>query len=430
MLRIAEHFEKSDTGRQRRANEDSYFVRSPIFVVADGMGGAQAGEVASKIAVEGFEEQLASDDSGSVEQLLAERARDANKRIYQLARSDAARTGMGTTLTVAYLSDEGLSIAHVGDSRAYVWRDGRLSLLTEDHSLVAELVKSGKLTPEEAVDHPQRSIITRALGPDAHVDVDTLTYRARAGDVFLLCSDGLTSMISDDVVEEVLRANDDLPAAGNALIAAANEAGGRDNITVVLFRVEEVGATDDRDDDQPTNAGQSGPTTGEVRQAVREATVISSAAEPARGATRVSPPERRSDATQAPPPPARAQGPMTTVRRRPSAPPEPSSRRRRVLVPVLVSLVVLGLVATGAWIASQTVYFLGTNEQGLVTVFRGVPYELPGGLELYSANFVSGVAYGQLPRARRRSLLDHKLRSHDDARDLVRRLELGQLAAG
>ena len=122
---------------------------------------------------------------------------------------------------------------------------------------------------------------------------------------------------------------------------------------------------------------------------------------------------------------------MTTVMRRPSAPPpEPPSRRRRALVPVLVTLVVFGLVATGAWIASQSVYFLGPNEQGLVTVFRGVPYELPGGLDLYSANFVSGVAYGQLPPARRKSLLDHKLRSHDDARDLVRRLELGQLAAG
>ena len=169
-----------------------------MFVVADGMGGAQAGEVASRIAVEAFEQGLP--DSGSPEERLATRAREANQRIYELSRADHERAGMGTTLTAAYL-DDSLAIAHVGDSRAYLFRDGTLKRLTQDHSLVDELVRRGKLTEEQAAEHPQRSIITRALGPGAdgrgrHLD---LSGRAPAT-VLLLCSDGLTSMISEERV--------------------------------------------------------------------------------------------------------------------------------------------------------------------------------------------------------------------------------------
>ena len=162
MLRAAETALKTDTGRQRRDNEDNAFARAPVFVVADGMGGAQAGEVASKIAIETFEQGLP--DSGSPEERLAERVREANHQIYELSRSDRERAGMGTTLTAAYVDDTSVAIAHVGDSRAYLFRDGTLERLTQDHSLVEELVRQGKLTPEQAAGHPQRSIITRALG--------------------------------------------------------------------------------------------------------------------------------------------------------------------------------------------------------------------------------------------------------------------------
>ena len=238
MLRVAEQYAGSDTGRQRRANEDSLLARSPLFVVADGMGGAQAGEVASRIAVESFQHGL--EDTIDAEAGLARHAHAANDRIHELSHSHAEQAGMGTTLTAVYVGEEEVAIAHVGDSRAYCLREGELLRLTDDHSLVDELLRQGKITPEEAVDHPQRSVITRALGPEPSVEVDTRSYSARPGDVYLLCSDGLTTMLAEERVAELLRSHPRLSDAGEALIAAANEAGGRDNITVVLLRLEEL----------------------------------------------------------------------------------------------------------------------------------------------------------------------------------------------
>ncbi|MEA2160589.1 MAG: family protein phosphatase, partial [Solirubrobacteraceae bacterium] len=236
MLRAAETVRRTDTGRQRRGNEDSSLARPPVFVVADGMGGAQAGEVASQIAVEAFEHGLPS--TGTPEQRLAEIVQQANRRIHDVSRVEQERAGMGTTLTAAFLDDRQVAIAHVGDSRAYLFRDGALKRLTRDHSLVGELVRQGKLTEEQAEEHPQRSIITRALGPEPTVEVDTWTYPANAGDVLMLCSDGLTSMIPEELIAETLANATSLEDAADELIAQANEAGGRDNITVVLFRLE------------------------------------------------------------------------------------------------------------------------------------------------------------------------------------------------
>ena len=239
MLRAADTIWKTDTGRQRRDNEDNAFVRAPLFVVADGMGGAQAGEVASKLAVDEFHEALP--DEGSAEERLIDRIRAANRRIYELSRTEHEHAGMGTTLTAAYLDDDDhLAVAHVGDSRAYIFRDGELTRLTQDHSLVEELVRQGKLTEEQAAEHPQRSIITRALGIEGDVEVDTWSYSMRAGDVVLLCSDGLTSMIGEDTIGRILGGETSLDRAADQLIGAANDAGGRDNITVVLFRIEET----------------------------------------------------------------------------------------------------------------------------------------------------------------------------------------------
>ena len=253
MLRAADSVWKTDTGRQRRDNEDSAYVRVPLYVVADGMGGAQAGEVASALAVEEFQRGLPDSDADhpTAEQRLAARVRDANRRIYETAQVEREHSGMGTTLTAVYVDGADLAIAHVGDSRAYVLRGGELTRLTHDHSLVEELMRRGKLTPEQAAEHPQRSIITRALGIEPDVEVDTWTYPGRAGDVVLLCSDGLTSMIEEDQVAEVLRSEPDLDRAGERLIEAANEAGGRDNITVVLFRLVET------DDERPQDPGET-----------------------------------------------------------------------------------------------------------------------------------------------------------------------------
>ena len=203
-LRAADTASRTDTGRQRRDNEDSAFARAPLFVIADGMGGAQAGEVASRMAVEAFTDALP--DAGSHEERLAQRAQDANRQIYEMSRSAHERAGMGTTLTAVYVEEAGLAVAHVGDSRAYLYRHGELGRLTQDHTLVEELLRRGKLTEEQAAEHPQRSIITRALGVDPIVEVDTRTYAGRSGDVVLLCSDGLTSMISEQEIAEVLAA--------------------------------------------------------------------------------------------------------------------------------------------------------------------------------------------------------------------------------
>ncbi len=404
MLRSAAgHFAHSDTGRARRANEDAYFARAPVFVVADGMGGAQAGEVASQLAVEAFERALGDIGTSSAEQLLAERVLEANARIHEMSQASQDRAGMGTTLTAAHVGDHDVAVAHVGDSRAYRLRGGGFERLTEDHSLVEEMRRRGQLTAQEADEHPQRSIITRALGPEPDVLVDTYSWRGEAGDVYLLCSDGLTSMVPESRVADIVRASSSMRDAGRRLIAAANDAGGRDNITVVLFELEEID-TPDPAVDQPTQVGMTVPASTSASAA------LASALPPA------------------PPAPAAA-------RRRllPTAPTGSGAGGRRrgrrlgAVFAVLALLIVpLGL---GAYIANQAVYFVGTDDEGFVTMYRGLPYALPAGIDLYSPTYVSGVPLQSLPASRRERLIDHTLRSHDDAADLVRELERGRVAS-
>jgi protein phosphatase len=237
----------TDTGRRRRRNEDAYVCEPPLFAIADGMGGAQAGEVASRLAAAvleegGLDHAAADDGEGRVANLIQE----ANRRVFQRASEDAATSGMGTTMTVALVDSRAGEIAfgHVGDSRAYRVRDGELEQLTQDHSLVGELVRSGKISPEEAESHPQRSVITRALGTEADVDVDTFTREAEPDDVYLLCSDGLTDMLSDHEILELLDGAPALDVAARRLVEAANSRGGEDNITVVVFELV-AGAVED-----------------------------------------------------------------------------------------------------------------------------------------------------------------------------------------
>jgi PPM family protein phosphatase len=226
----------TDTGKKRRRNEDEYVVEPPLFAIADGMGGAQAGELASSLAAGAVRDDETV--SGSGERRVAELIQEANRRVYQRSSQDASASGMGTTMTVALVEDGAVVFGHVGDSRAYLIRDGRLEQLTEDHSLVAELVRSGKLSPEEAETHPQRSVITRALGTDPDVDVDTFSIPTHPGDLFMLCSDGLTSMVEDEAILEAVEKNrGNLQTAVKALIRAANKGGGEDNITVVFFEI-------------------------------------------------------------------------------------------------------------------------------------------------------------------------------------------------
>ena len=237
-MRIAASHAGTDPGRKRRINEDSFVIAPPLFAVADGMGGAQAGEVASALAAGALEESGANDGG---ERRVAELIQEANRRVHERATTDAATAGMGTTITAALVEPDGRVVfGHVGDSRAYLLRDDKLEQLTNDHTLVAELVRRGELSPGEAQVHPQRSVITRALGTDPDVDIDTFAVDARPGDIYLICSDGLSSMVGSRDIEEILRRNrTDLEGASRALIQAANRGGGEDNITAVLFAVEE-----------------------------------------------------------------------------------------------------------------------------------------------------------------------------------------------
>jgi serine/threonine protein phosphatase PrpC len=420
MLRVAEQYVGTDTGRQRRANEDSVLARSPLFVVADGMGGAQAGEVASRLAIESFQHGL--EDATDAEGGLAEYARAANVSIHERSQADAAHAGMGTTLTAVYVGAEEVAIAHVGDSRAYCLRDGELLRLTDDHSLVDELIRQGKLTPEEAVAHPQRSVITRALGPEPEVEIDTRSYRAREGDVYLLCSDGLTTMVPDGALVEILLGHPQLRDAGEALIAAANEAGGRDNITVVLLRVEEVAMAG--------TPGADGPDTLTGIPVLGANGSQASVPAPALPEDSSSPPAPEHFApgdlaSMDRPGVAPRPGPLQP--RRPALATPPRRRRLRRAGVLGVVLGVLVLLGAGVYVASQSVYFIATNNRGLVTLFSGFPYELPGGVKLYSKTFVSGVSASTLSARRQATLLDHSLRSEGNATELIRSLELGQL---
>jgi protein phosphatase len=227
----------SDTGRRRMRNEDALVVRPPLFAVADGMGGARAGEIAARLAADALEDARA-DVAG--EEGIAALIEDANRRIWERSLADPATAGMGTTVTAALVDEPGerVAIGHVGDSRVYLFRGDDFAKLSTDHSLVAELVQSGVLTPEEAERHPQRSAITRALGTDAAVEVEVQTVAGEVGDLFVLCSDGLSVMLGDDEIAAAIEAAGREPqAAGEALVRAANAHGGEDNITVVLFEL-------------------------------------------------------------------------------------------------------------------------------------------------------------------------------------------------
>ena len=281
----------TDTGRRRLRNEDAFICEPPLFAVADGMGGARAGEVAAGLAAAALEE-AGSGTRGA--EGVAELIVEANRRIWERSRNDPRTAGMGTTVTAALVEPESgaVAIGHVGDSRAYLLREGALEQLTTDHSLVAELVESGVLTPEEAERHPQRSAITRALGTEPTVEVDAFTVQAAPGDLFLICSDGLSAMISDDAVSSAIETTGrDPERAADALISAANAGGGEDNITVVVFEIVDDEAPDQLTEHEPVieteSAAASEPADGDEQSQTREPVAARpAAAEPEPEATR------------------------------------------------------------------------------------------------------------------------------------------------
>lgn len=404
-MKLVETAALTDTGRKRRHNEDSHVYAPPLFVVADGMGGAQAGEVASGLVVAAFGDFHEADHLGGTERLAAV-IREANRRIYERATNDAEASGMGTTVTAALIEGDRIAVAHVGDSRAYRIRDGKLEQLTQDHSLVGDLVRSGRLTPEEADVHPQRSVITRALGTDPDVDVDTAVHEAQPGDVLLLCSDGLSSMVPDDVIMRIVSESARLDEAARALVQAANKSGGDDNITTVLFRfgADDAAVVEPRAAPPPPEPDLEDTLTGDEGvtvppEAAPAQTAVFRAADVALLAASA---EKNAPA---PPPPAL-----------------PARRRRRFrwlfwgsLLTMTAALVALA----GAFWGLSRANFVGADEEGHLTIYRGVPWDLAGGVELYRARYVSQVEAVQLSTEERTGLFDHDLTSYAVARDKI-----------
>jgi len=409
------------------------------------MGGHAAGEIASRIAVDSISEFIlhSKEDDGtwphayddhyrrSTNKLMAA-VRMANTRVLEAMRKDARLRGMGTTVVACLADDNTMSFAHVGDSRAYLWRGGVLTRLSDDHSLVAEWVKAGALAPEEAALHPQRSVITRALGADWQVDVDTWTTPARSGDVILLCTDGLTGFVDEAAIASMLAENDDLDAAVNALVAAANAAGGEDNITAVAMRLEvddeAIVATDgaavvadERETGEIDALAESDPSPEGTAVAVAVAAappVAEDAQAPAEPLTSRAVPvplPRSGETLISVPPVVTGFGSGAPVRRR--------GRARRLGVFAAVVALMLCVLWAGL-IGLRWSHFVGVDPaSGKVAVYQGIPYDLGGGIKLFTLVHVSRIPAATLPAARRKRLFDHSLRSSESARSLVAKLE-------
>ncbi len=256
----------TDTGRVRKTNQDAVIVGNGLAGVADGMGGHNAGEVASGALRDGLLEETRGQmpDRETLEKAIQK----VNLQLFNMQEKDATLTGMGTTLTVLWVTESDMIIAQVGDSRAYLIRNGKMTQMTEDHSMVADLVRRGMLTEEEASVHPMRNYITRAVGTDEELEVDIYTEKREAGDRWLICSDGLYGMMSRNILEG-LAAIEDPAEAAEQLMQTALENGGRDNISMVLM-MDDTGAPKNEDADEPTTEDEENGETAPADEAEEE----------------------------------------------------------------------------------------------------------------------------------------------------------------
>ncbi|CAA9405664.1 MAG: Protein serine/threonine phosphatase PrpC, regulation of stationary phase [uncultured Rubrobacteraceae bacterium] len=393
---LLEHHGLTDPGKVRKNNEDSLLVGEgrdeTLFVVADGIGGFEAGEVASSIAVDVLKDVEFSES-------LEDAIREANRRILAAARGDERFHGMGTTVVAMRFGGTGeepvAQISHVGDSRAYLLRGGELKPVTEDHSLVAELVRSGDLTRAQASEHPQKNLITRALGAEEEVEVDTVVLPVEPGDRLLLCSDGLSDMVPETGMSKILTSHPEDPErAARALVGAALEAGGADNVTVVVVDV--------REEDPPAEEVHRGDT-----QELRA----------------ISPEEVRALSPESP----RDRGPRGKKKHMPPRPKrKPGQLERTIVALVRAVAVVLVLAAllTPFYLWGSSRYFLGFDE-GEVVVYRGLPYA-PLGLKLNEEVRRTGLEEADVEERFRNDVESHRLYSDEEqAEAVVRDLEAG-----
>jgi len=397
---------RTDVGRVREGNEDSYMVHEPLFAVADGMGGHQGGEVASNLALAAMEtiaeEPLPDGDSAP---RLAEVVREANRVVLQRAGSDPALSGMGTTLTAVLAGIGGrIHVAHVGDSRAYLLRGGEMSQLTRDQTVVQRLVDEGRISPEEAEIHPQRSILTNAIGVDRDIEVDEASYELEIGDRLLLCSDGLSGMVSEADIKRILVENEDPQAACDALVEAANQAGGQDNITALILDAVE----DQRVSAEPTVAAP--PTVQEERaEEARRAPTTQAAiplpAEAPASGTAAAAAETQPSTPPEPPPagePSVPAGEPVQVGDRYGFGPGRTrgARIRRIILWILIPLLLIagGLFAVKRLFIDNQ-WFVGVSDTGNVALFRGIPAE-PLGFELFTLESETDLQASQVSQLR------------------------------
>lgn len=429
MIRLI-HGAATHLGLVRRQNEDSFVAADGLYAVCDGMGGARAGEVASEAACR----ILAALPEAADAQDLREAVTEANTVIRQRSLADGSLAGMGTTLTAATARGSALTLAQVGDSRAYLWRRGVLRQVTEDHSLVAEMIKRGQLTPEQASVHPHRSIITRALGTEPSVTPDIFDLPLEDGDRVLLCSDGLSGMVPEKELERLLAAGDDPQGVADALVAAALRHGGEDNVTAVL-----IFAVDDGGD--PASAGAAADVLGgasplevtahdahapSADRAVPSEGQTPDAAEtdppgleaPAPGA----PGEIGGDGSAATAVGADALGPSVREAAEMRSRFRPS--RRALVIGVAVAVAVLALASVGFAAFNSTVYFVGTDD-GQVALFQGMPYAVVG-IDLYSVVEVAPARFDSLDTHVQERVDAHELVTKEEGLRFIRGLDAAQ----
>jgi protein phosphatase len=402
---------RSDIGRLRQRNEDAYLVKDALFVVADGMGGHRGGDVASTLALETIGSEAPADVTLEI---LVQDIKRANQAVMERGEADRELRGMGTTITAVITEDAKAHVAHVGDSRAYLLRDGALQQLTEDHTLVQRMVREGRLTEDEAARHPQRSVLTRALGVDEDIPVDELSLDVHTGDRLLLCTDGLSSMVDRDRIRKILGREGDPQLACDKLIDAANRAGGDDNITVIVLDFE-----DDGGDTAAVAASGSGPETAQDGKGVSSPSVSAEA-------TTTGPPEQGPSATRAVP----------VVREETKA--EAGARRRwrirwrRVAAWAALLVVLIAGALVGARVYIDRQWYVGESN-GRVAIYNGIPTTVIG-IELFHVEQQTDLDARQAQGLQPWSGLDDGItaRSFADAQRIVEQIrrDLQQGATG